>query len=1249
MVKKGATLLLVLAVTVLFGVVLASATADVAYIYRKAYKIDDNILKVFNESNITYELIDERNLPVNFANYKLIFVGDENFRYENRILVNQFPSVVANYYHTNFWGFTDAEGVSQLGADNPLDVKKGGQIIQVYTQGREYPGGPSVVYYYLDTEDKAPGFQTVAVTQTAVNVNLDGDVISYANPGTPLFGGKTQQAKLCFFGIIESDYWTPAAKELFKQCVGFVGAECTIDTDCQAPQFSPGFCSNGDLYRNVTRYTCQATGALKKCIPNQTIEFVENCPLDCQNSQCIGECERDSDCGASGPIDGLFCIGKNITQTFELFTCANASTSQSHCVAEISNKTNKTCEDACVNGTCQDIRCFTNSDCSDSNVSTLDTCHSPGTVQSFCTNEPIACSNNQDCGIDGFKGAPFCTGKNVTKLFESFTCHNPGTASSSCTSSQEQRTTQQCSDICINGACGSIRCSKDFDCNDLNSSTLDQCINPGTLSSECRNTPMNCASNSDCGFTGFLGQESCSGTNIVKTFQNATCSNSGTLQSFCTVTQQQKVLEHCDKICVNGQCLNTACASNLDCGDSNPLTYDQCVNPGTVISECRNTPINCASNIDCGSTGYVGNEYCSSDRNVSKNFQTADCVNPGQLHSYCDVSIEQQFLNRCDFACYNGACIRCDTNIDCNDSNPNTVDLCQNPGTISSYCTNEPATGGNITCRKNSDCGTNSSVGSRFCAAKDISQLFQTWNCNNPNTVQSFCSTNLITQIIQTCPEFCLDGSCVNIKCFKNSDCSDGKNSTADICHAPGTPQSFCTNEPTTGNITCSKDVDCGVDTSISPLFCSDTKISQLIKTWDCKNPGTVQSFCSSNVLIDLIQTCPEFCSDGECVDIECFTNKDCDDDNSQTVDICANPGTPESFCTNNPIEITCFEDSDCGLDGFVGNPFCFANNVTKLFQQFECNIPGTPQSYCSTSVSEITTEQCTNLCANGQCVPEQGECTPGQIRQCGTNVGECRAGINVCFTDSTWSTDCFGETSSSTEVCDNLDNDCDGQADEGGVCGGGCTNECSSGNKRCNGNGFQLCGNFDSDTCSEWSTLTSCLTTEICTEGTCVPGQPSCTNDCTLGSRECSGDGYRLCGNFDADSCSEWSLSTSCSAGQVCQSGQCVTQPPACTNDCTLGSRECSGDGYRLCGNFDADSCAEWSLSTSCSAGQTCQSGLCITPPLICQNDCTLGARRCNGNGYQLCGNFDADSCSEWSLATSCGSSKICSSGLCV
>ena len=46
------------------------AAADVAYIYRRSLKIDDNILGVFSDEGLDVDLIDEDDLPMDFSDYR---------------------------------------------------------------------------------------------------------------------------------------------------------------------------------------------------------------------------------------------------------------------------------------------------------------------------------------------------------------------------------------------------------------------------------------------------------------------------------------------------------------------------------------------------------------------------------------------------------------------------------------------------------------------------------------------------------------------------------------------------------------------------------------------------------------------------------------------------------------------------------------------------------------------------------------------------------------------------------------------------------------------------------------------------------------------------------------------------------------------------------------------------------------------------------------------------------------------------
>jgi hypothetical protein len=92
---------------------------------------------------------------------------------------------------------------------------------------------------------------------------------------------------------------------------------------------------------------------------------------------------------------------------------------------------------------------------------------------------------------------------------------------------------------------------------------------------------------------------------------------------------------------------------------------------------------------------------------------------------------------------------------------------------------------------------------------------------------------------------------------------------------------------------------------------------------------------------------------------------------------------------------------------------------------------------------------------------------------------------------------------------------------------------------------------------------------------------------------------------------------------------GYCRRAPP-CSNECSpAGSRVCVGTGYKVCGNFDTDSCLEYNTVTACANNicktPTCSGGLCEETNVgngltdeACYGSvgCTGGNCFCNGNG---------------------------------
>src|SRR3989344_5901107 len=57
---------------------------------------------------------------------------------------------------------------------------------------------------------------------------------------------------------------------------------------------------------------------------------------------------------------------------------------------------------------------------------------------------------------------------------------------------------------------------------------------------------------------------------------------------------------------------------------------------------------------------------------------------------------------------------------------------------------------------------------------------------------------------------------------------------------------------------------------------------------------------------------------------------------------------------------------------------------------------------------------------------------------------------------------------------------------------------------------------------------------------------QESCTSECnTSNTTTCeTNQSYKSYGNYDADSCLEWSNVTSCNSNEICENGKCLTEP---------------------------------------------------------------------------------------------------------
>jgi len=392
----------------------------------------------------------------------------------------------------------------------------------------------------------------------------------------------------------------------------------------------------------------------------------------------------------------------------------------------------------------------------------------------------------------------------------------------------------------------------------------------------------------------------------------------------------------------------------------------------------------------------------------------------------------------------------------------------------------------------------------------------------------------------------------------------------------------------------------------ISPLNCVDNDLdghqglSLTCPTGDDCNDANPNVYPGASEICDNFDNnCDGNVNEGEvCSAIIYYCDNDKDTFVSSTsTGVCNTPycvpvgctTTPEDDCNdNNPLIHPGADDSDCNgidenCDGTPDNayvPIATSCGIGACVStgQLICVI-GATQDTCTPGTP--TTEVCDLQEIDENCdgVPNEGcLCTVGETRPCGSSIGECKQGIQICQEDVTWGAECIGEITPIEETCDGKDNDCDGLIDENWLELG---NSCIVGLGTCQASGTYVC-KADS-TGAECNAMPGTPTAEICYD--------NIDNDC---------DGSIVdenCTCIESWSCTQWSSTCSnkiktrtCTDINNCGT---TTNKPAESQSCSSGGGGGGGGGGGSSSTASTAAedwtCGEWSECINGEQMQIC------------------------------------------------------------